>query len=250
MEFNSEQKESIDQMIIKCNHDLNRKENKMCNIARITEVERWVNLSEVNNCEIFSEYEISTHGRIKSLKFGKEKFLKPNQNKKGYLHIMLCANGKKKKFRLNRLVAAAFCENDNPELNTEVNHINHLKNDNFYKNLSWCSRVENQKLFFEYDVDKVAIRNKRISEATKGKKLSVETRIKIREANIGKIKSAETCRRISESNTGKVKSDETRAKISIAKKGKPAHNKGKSMSEESRMKMSIAAKARWSKKAS
>lgn len=49
----------------------------------------------------------------------------------------------KKPYKIHRLVALHFCENLNPELYTEVNHIDENKQNNIYSNLEWCSRKMN-----------------------------------------------------------------------------------------------------------
>ena len=88
-------------------------------------------------------YQVSNKGRVKSLGNNnnrKEKILKLEKNKKGYLSITLCKNGKKKYFRVHRLVAFMFIENDNPEHKTDVNHINEFEKDNnCVENLEWCT---------------------------------------------------------------------------------------------------------------
>lgn len=82
-------------------------------------------------------YEISNFGRVKSLKFGKEKILKSYKNKGGYLFVILCINGKCKAFKVHRLVAEAFLPN--PEGFEQVNHKNEVKTNNCVENLEWCT---------------------------------------------------------------------------------------------------------------
>lgn len=50
-------------------------------------------------------YQVSSNGRIKSLKFGKEKILKQHLDKRGYCYIGLWINRKKKLLLVHRLVA-------------------------------------------------------------------------------------------------------------------------------------------------
>lgn len=40
--------------------------------------------------EGYEGYKISNYGNVKSLKFGKEKILKPIKDKYGYLQVILC----------------------------------------------------------------------------------------------------------------------------------------------------------------
>ena len=87
-------------------------------------------------------YEISNLGRVKSLNYGKEKILKPQNNGKGgYLYVELWKNGKGKKFRVHRLVASAFLPN--PEGFEQVNHINEDKTNNIVSNLEFCDAKYN-----------------------------------------------------------------------------------------------------------
>ena len=58
-------------------------------------------------------YEISSLGRVKSLKCGKVKILKPQSDSRGYLQIGLVKDKKRTNFKIHRLVAIAFIENIN-----------------------------------------------------------------------------------------------------------------------------------------
>lgn len=84
-------------------------------------------------------YEVSNLGRVKSLgnnKSRKEKILKPAKDRKGYLYVILCRNGKVKNFKVHRLVAEAFLPN--PEGFPEVNHKDEDKTNNQVENLEFC----------------------------------------------------------------------------------------------------------------
>lgn len=82
------------------------------------------------------EYQVDEKGNIYSLKYGKKRILKPYKDKDGYLHVILCKDGKRKQFLVHRLVAEAFIENtDNLP---QVNHKNEDKTDNRACNLEWC----------------------------------------------------------------------------------------------------------------
>ena len=86
-------------------------------------------------------YEVSDMGRVKSLKYGKEKILKPQNNHGGYLKVVLCKDGHVKTVKVHRLVAEAFIPNPN-NLET-VNHKDEVKTNNTVDNLEWMSRADN-----------------------------------------------------------------------------------------------------------
>ena len=62
----------------------------------------------------YEKYYVSSLGRIKSLKHKREKILAAFPNNKGYYRVCLSHNGVSRHFLVSRLVAAAFCENDDP----------------------------------------------------------------------------------------------------------------------------------------
>ena len=98
-------------------------------------------------------YEVSNWGRVKSLKFGKEKILKPQKDKDGYLCVTLYKNNNQCQFKVHRLVAEAFIDNsDNLPC---VNHKDECKTNNIVSNLEWCDR--------KYNVN-YGSRNKRAAE--------------------------------------------------------------------------------------
>lgn len=102
------------------------------------EKERWEYIRGYDN-----NYQISSYGRVKSLKFSKEKYLKPKQNRGGYLEVLLYKNNKGKLYRIHRLVAEAFIQNTYNY--PEVNHKDGDKLNNCVSNLEWCTRSKNQK---------------------------------------------------------------------------------------------------------
>lgn len=87
-------------------------------------------------------YEVSDFGRVRSLKFGKVRVLRPAKDGKGYLKLNLWKDGKRKPFLTHRLVAQEFIPNDTESKN-EINHINEVKTDNRVSNLEWCDRQYN-----------------------------------------------------------------------------------------------------------
>lgn len=107
--------------------------------------EEWREVSEYKGI-----YQISSYGRLKSLKrnIGKhttrnaDRILIPKNNGKGYLTFSLSKKNKVKCHYIHRLVAVAFLPN--PENKPEVDHLNTNKNDNRLINLAWVSHLENQ----------------------------------------------------------------------------------------------------------
>ena len=86
-------------------------------------------------------YEVSDLGRVKSLKYGKERILKPEKNNCGYLRVCLRKYEQNKGLLVHRLVAEAFIPNPN-NLET-VNHKDEVKTNNVASNLEWMSREDN-----------------------------------------------------------------------------------------------------------
>ena len=89
-------------------------------------------------------YQVSNIRRVKSLNYnrsGKERALKQQKNKGGYLWVWLHKDGEKKHCLIHRLVAQAFISN--PENFSEVNHIDEDKTNNCIENLEWCDRLYN-----------------------------------------------------------------------------------------------------------
>lgn len=87
-------------------------------------------------------YMVSSLGRIKNVLTRNGKILKQSYTPSGYLSVGLNKNGKRKTFRVNRIVAISFINNDD-NLKTQVNHINEIKDDNRVSNLEWVTPKEN-----------------------------------------------------------------------------------------------------------
>ena len=85
-------------------------------------------------------YEVSNWGRVKSLKFGKERILKQSI-RHGYYIVCLSKNGIVKSYYVHRLVAEVFLPN--PNNYKEVNHKDENKTNNVVTNLEWCDRLYN-----------------------------------------------------------------------------------------------------------
>ena len=91
--------------------------------------------------EGFPDYQITSHGRVISLKYGKMKELKQRKNNCGYLYLNLYENNKMHTKYVHQLVAQAFIPN--PENKSEVNHIDENKTNNCVSNLEWMTHKEN-----------------------------------------------------------------------------------------------------------
>ena len=86
-------------------------------------------------------YEVSDQGRVRSLKSGKERILKPQRNTCGYLKFCLYKNGEHKMYLVHRLVAQTFIPN--PNNLPEVNHKDEDKTNNKVSNLEFCDKKYN-----------------------------------------------------------------------------------------------------------
>ena len=89
------------------------------------------------------KYLVSNQGRVKSLKHTTAKLLTAFPNNKGYYRVCLSHNGKSRHFLVSRLVAMAFCENDDPQSKNTVDHLDTDKANNRASNLCWMTLKEN-----------------------------------------------------------------------------------------------------------
>ena len=93
------------------------------------------------------KYEISNFGRVKShVKIGTPTYYKtPILSTPGYYTVCLSKDGKvSRSVGIHRLVAEAFVENTD-KTKTEVNHKDGNKLNNYYENLEWVTRKENNE---------------------------------------------------------------------------------------------------------
>lgn len=102
-----------------------------------TNIEIWKNIFGFEEL-----YQVSNWGRVKSLKFGKERVLKPLKEIHGYLRVDLFKDGKHNFKFVHRLVAEAFIPNDDL-FKTQINHKNEVKIDNNVENLEWVTCSQN-----------------------------------------------------------------------------------------------------------
>lgn len=93
-------------------------------------------------------YQVSSFGRVKSFKGGREKFLKVAL-KTNYVALCGEPTNAPKAYMVHRLVAIAFIPN--PENKPEVNHKDFNRSNNNVNNLEWNTRRENLEHFYNSD---------------------------------------------------------------------------------------------------
>lgn len=96
----------------------------------------------------YNDYFISNLGNLKSIKFGKDRYMALTEDKDGYLKAKLYKNGKCKDAYIHRLVAKTFIEN--PNNYKIVNHIDESKQNNKVENLEWCTSKYNNNYGTRY----------------------------------------------------------------------------------------------------
>ena len=99
-------------------------------------------------------YGITSCGKVWS--YRNERFLKPIDNGRGYLFVVLFKDGVHKQYYIHRLVAEAYIPNiDNLP---QVDHIDNDKNHNYINNLQWLTNRDNcrkskNKPILQFDLD-------------------------------------------------------------------------------------------------
>ena len=91
-------------------------------------------------------YQVSNLGNVKSLKYGKERILKPASNGDGYLQVVLRKDGKSKTRTVHQLVAEGFLDHKPCGYKLIVNHINFIRHDNRAENLEIDTTRNNTNL--------------------------------------------------------------------------------------------------------
>ena len=89
----------------------------------------------------YPNYQVTSWGRV----FNKETRIPIAQDEtpKGYLRVTLWRDGKKRNFKVHRLVAEAFISN--PFNKPQVNHIDGNPANNSITNLEWVTNSENRE---------------------------------------------------------------------------------------------------------
>jgi len=91
----------------------------------------------------FVDYEVSNYGRVKSLKFGRSRILKPGIMPAGHHVINVLRNGKQQTRLVHRLVALAFL--NNPDNYPVVRHLDDDPSNNSVTNLAWGTHYDNMR---------------------------------------------------------------------------------------------------------
>lgn len=97
-------------------------------------------------------YTITDEGKVYSDNTGRMKTRNRAGTEYQIINFMM-VDGKKKCFRLHRLVMMAFRPIDHPE-EWEVNHIDGNKKNNNLSNLEWCTSQENQRHAYKMGLQK------------------------------------------------------------------------------------------------
>ena len=90
---------------------------------------------------IYTDYLITEEGDVYSTKYGKLKKKKQCTDTRGYKILDLYNNGKRKTYKVHRLVAQTYIPN--PDNLPQVNHIDEDKTNNNVSNLEWCNNQYN-----------------------------------------------------------------------------------------------------------
>ena len=93
-------------------------------------MENWKEIPSTNGMYLASDL-----GNIKSIKFGKDKILKPAVNSTGRLNVVIIIDNKAKSVKVHQLVAMAFLGHKQSGYNLVIDHINSNPLDNRLENI-------------------------------------------------------------------------------------------------------------------
>jgi hypothetical protein len=103
-------------------------------------MEQWKDIKDYEGL-----YQVSNQGNVKSLKWGKERILKPGTMPTGYNNVILCKDAKKKQFLVHQLVAGAFLGHVINGHDLVIDHISNIKTQNNVENLQILTSRENHQ---------------------------------------------------------------------------------------------------------
>jgi hypothetical protein len=89
------------------------------------------------------QYKVSSFGRVKSIKFNKEKILKLSFHWYGYTQAVLCSKCKRKSVKVHQLVAEAFLNHKRCGYKLVVDHKDNNPSNNRVDNLQLITQREN-----------------------------------------------------------------------------------------------------------
>lgn len=115
-------------------------------------MERWKDIEGYEGM-----YQVSNEGKVKSLKFNKDKILK-NRWYLGYWAVVLYKNGVGTPKTVHRLVAEAFV--DNPDNLPCVNHKDENRSNCVMENLEWCTYKYNNNYGTRNERNRVLLTNR------------------------------------------------------------------------------------------
>lgn len=93
--------------------------------------------------EEYEDYLVSDCGKVKSIKFNKDKILSPTITGAGYYQVTLFNKGKRKSILVHHLVFDTFSELKRDGRNIMVDHIDNNKLNNHINNLQLLNNREN-----------------------------------------------------------------------------------------------------------
>ena len=91
----------------------------------------------------YEDYMVSDRGGVKSMKYGRERLMRLSSNQYGYLLLNLSKEGKRKVFRVHKLVAMAFLNHVPCGHKLVVDHIDGNRTNNHLSNLQVITNREN-----------------------------------------------------------------------------------------------------------
>lgn len=112
------------------------------------ENEIWIKIPD------FPDYEISSHGRIKSFKRGEEKIIKQHVGDTGYYRCGLFKDGKAKQIKVHQIMAVSFLGHTLCGMKSVVDHIDSDKLNNNLSNLRIVTSRQNNINYRIYNSDK------------------------------------------------------------------------------------------------